>query len=91
METNNTLIKFCGAWVSLGKAVQEQVTAVVIAHETPEFEDVVCQQNPSALQLALLRLAYQGGELKREGNYDAHAILEALKAAGETLVTHQLS
>jgi len=81
METNNTLIKFCVAWVSLGNAVQKQVTDVVNAHETPEFEDVVCQQNTRWLQIALLRLAYQGGELKREGNYDAHAILEALKAA----------
>ena len=81
IETNNTLIKFAMAWASLGERVTEQVTQVVNAHETPEFEDVVYEQNPSALQLALERLEYQGKELKRDGNYDAHAILEALQAA----------
>ena len=83
IETNNTLIKFAMAWASLGERVTEQVTDVVNAHETlgVEFEDVVYQQNPNALKLALERLEFQGLEMKREGNYDAHEILAALRAA----------
>jgi hypothetical protein len=67
------LIEFAKAWSSMGAAVQEQVTAIVAAgseiadptpQESPEFEDVVYQQNPNAIDVALRQLENKGENIE---------------------------
>ena len=83
------LIEFAQAWGSMGAAVQEQVVAIVEAGEdlagaTPpysdEFQDVVFQQNPNAIDVALRQLENKGENL--EG---MDALMEALWAAQEIM------
>ncbi len=83
------LIEFARAWGSMGAAVQEQVVAIVAAgseiadptpQESPEFEEVVYQQNSNAIDVALRQLENKGENL--EGMDE---IMEYLWAAQELM------
>ena len=60
------LIEFAKAWSSMGGAVQEQVEAIIEASEgePEEFEEVVYQQNPNAIDMALRQLENKGENLE---------------------------
>jgi hypothetical protein len=76
------LIEFAKAWSSMGAAVQEQVEAIVEASEgePEEFEEVIFQQNPNAIDVALRQLENKGENL--EGMDD---LMETLWAAQEIM------
>ena len=68
------LIEFAKAWSSMGAAVQEQVVAIVEAGSgmglgagappSPEFEEVIHEQNPNAIDMALRQLENKGENLE---------------------------
>ena len=84
-SSSNILINFSQAYSALGSAIQEQVVSVVEAYaagdhdlNSPEFEEVVYQQNPNALDRALQHLG-MAAELGQQGA----DILDALEGAAE--------
>ena len=84
-SSSNALINFSQAYSALGGAIQEQVIAVVEAYaasdydlNSPEFEEVVYQQNSNAIDRALEYLGI-AGELGQDGAI----ILDALEGAAE--------
>ena len=84
-DTSNMLINFAQAYSALGNAIQEQVVAVVEAYvaggqdlDSPEFEEVVYQQNPNALERALEHLGGAG-----DFGPSGAEILDALEGAME--------
>ena len=62
IETGSDVIEFAQAYCGLGTAVQGQVDRVVAAYYNeggpghPRFEDIVAEQNPNAIDLAVERL-----------------------------------
>ena len=62
------LIEFAQAWGSMGNAVQEQIIAIMetggYEDDPAAFEDVVMQQNPNAIDVALRRLENKGENLE---------------------------
>jgi hypothetical protein len=62
------LIEFAQAWSSMGAAVQEQVHAIAevggYEDNAEEFEEVVYQQNPNAIDVALRTLENKGENLE---------------------------
>ena len=76
------LIEFAKAWSSMGAKIQEQVEAIVEASEgePEEFEEVIFQQNPNAIDVALRQLENKGENL--EGMDD---LMEILWAAQEIM------
>ena len=62
------LIEFGKAWSSLGGAIQEQVEAIAetggYEDNAEEFEEVVYQQNPNAIDRALRALENKGENLE---------------------------
>ena len=77
VDTGSDVIAFAHAYCGLGDAVQNQVDSIIAAHNgvtSESFEDVVYEQNPNAVDLALERLPRYGGE-------EIEEIIEALKAA----------
>jgi len=87
VETGSDLITFAKAYAGLGGAVQDQVDAIVAAYfnsggsEDPRFEDVVYEQNPNAIDMAVNRLGSALSMLDMLD--DAIGIQEALDAAME--------
>jgi hypothetical protein len=84
-NSSNILINFAQAYSALGGAIQDQVVSVVEAYvagnhdlNSPEFEEVVYQQNPNALARALQHLG-MAAELGQPGA----SILDALEGAAE--------
>ena len=84
VETGSDLIDFAKAYAGLGNAVQEQVDAVVASYNnggfSPEFDEVVYEQNPAAIRMAYDKL---GRVLGMMDNDDALMISEALQEAME--------
>ncbi len=91
VDTGSPLIEFARAYTSLGGAVQEQVDAVVGAYmndparrtggaSTREFNEVVYEQNPNAIRMALDR--FHGIAIARLGT-DGEELIDALQAAEE--------
>lgn len=84
VETGSDLIDFAKAYAGLGGAVQEQVDAVVASYNnggfSPEFDEVVYEQNPNAIRMAYDKL---GRVLGMMDNDDALMISEALQEAME--------
>ena len=82
-ETGVALIDFANAYSGLGDAVQSQVDAVVAAYvngggpESEQFMEVVYEQNPNAIDMAMERL----GRLYLDDSDDYHMIIEALEHA----------
>ena len=84
VDTGSDLIEFAKAYAGLGGAVQEQVDAVVASYNaggfSPEFNEVVYEQNPNAIQMAYDKL---GRILGMMDDDDALMISEALQEAME--------
>jgi len=85
-ETGSALIDFAKAYASLGGAVQQQVDAVVGAYvngggpESDQFLDVVYEQNPNAISMAMDKV----GRLVRNSHGlgdEGEMVFEALQAA----------
>jgi hypothetical protein len=83
IETGSPLIDFARAWSGLGNAVQEQVEAVIAAYNlgggpnSREFEDVVYEQNPNAIDMAQQRLMHVARDVGGEGEDIIDALNEA--------------
>lgn len=84
VDTGSDLIEFAKAYAGLGGAVQEQVDAVVASYNaggfSPEFNEVVYEQNPNAIQMAYDKLGRVLGMMDGD---DALIISEALQEAME--------
>lgn len=82
VETGSDLIEFAKAYAGLGDAVQAQVDAVVAAYNnggfSPEFDEVVYEQNPNAIELAFDRLERVLNMMDSE---DGETISDALREA----------
>ena len=84
IETGSNLIEFGRAYSGLGNAVQDQVDAIVGAFingggpGSEAFMEVVYEQNPNAVDVAMRRLA---GPLRYLDNPEADDILQALEEA----------
>ena len=81
-ETGSDLIEFAKAYAGLGDAVQSQLDEVVAAYYnggfSPEFDEVVYEQNPAAIEMAQRRL---GPVLKMMSDDDAQGIADAMEEA----------
>jgi hypothetical protein len=86
-ETGNPLIEFAKAYSGLGNAIQEQVDSVVAAYingggpNSSQFESVVYEQNPNAIDRALESLTY----VARDAGSDGEEIINALNEAQNML------
>jgi hypothetical protein len=86
-ETGNPLIEFAKAYSGLGNAIQEQVDSVVAAYingggpNSSQFESVVYEQNPNAIDRALESLMY----VARDAGSDGEEIINALNEAQNML------
>ena len=80
IDTGSDVIEFAQAYCGLGDAVQDQVDAIIAAYysgggpESEAFQDVVYEQNPNAIDLAIQRLPRYGSE-------EVEEIIAALKIA----------
>ena len=83
-DTGSDMLEFARAYAGLGGAIQDQVNAVVYAYtqfgSDDEFENVVYNQNPNALEIARQKL---GRFLDAMPNDDSMLVLEALDIAVE--------
>ena len=81
-ESMSPILSFAQAWSSLGGAVQEQVASVVNAQYNygggDRFMDVVYEQNPNAIEVAIRKLTSPLRDIDTE---DAEDILFALQSA----------
>ena len=82
-ETGSDLLAFAKAYSSLSGAIREQVDDIVKAYyshgvASDMFEEVVYQQNPSAIEIAIGRL---GRPIRQLGSDDAEDIGNALDHA----------
>ena len=81
-ETGIGLIEFAQAYSSLGRAVQEQVDAVVGGYVnyggSDRFYEIAHEQNPNAIQMALDKLRLSLLSVEAE---DAGDVMDALRAA----------
>jgi len=78
IETGSDIIEFAQTYCSLGAAVQQQVDEVVSAYFNKggeDFEDVVNQQNPNAIDLAVDRL------YRYSDNEGIQEVIDAIDAA----------
>jgi hypothetical protein len=79
IETGSDIIEFAQSYCSLGTAVQQQVDAVVSAYFNKgvgaDFEDVVNEQNPNAIDLAVSRL------YRYSDNEEIQEVIDAIDAA----------
>ena len=83
-DTGSDILEFARAYAGLGGAIQDQVNEVVYAYmqsgSDGEFENVVYNQNPNALEIARQKL---GRFLDAMRNDDSALVLEALDIAVE--------
>jgi len=85
IEVPNDLITFAKAYRSLGDAVASQVDDIVygwvsggVNGDNPDFEEMVYEQNPNAIDLALERL----GRLYLDETAESYGdVIDALEAA----------
>jgi len=81
-ETGSYLIGFAQAYASLGAAVQEQINAVVNAYYLgggPDaLDDVIYEQNPSALSMAHDKLSRPLRDLEGEDAEDLKSMFEEI-------------
>ena len=81
-ETGSYLIGFAQAYASLGGAVQEQLNAVVNAYYQGggpnALDDIIYEQNPSALQMASDKLARPLRDLEGEDAEDLKSLFEEI-------------
>ena len=81
-ETGSYLIGFAQAYASLGGAVQEQFNAVVNAYYQgggpSELDNVIYEQNPSALKMATDKLARPLRDLEGDDAEDMKSLLEEI-------------
>ena len=82
IETGSDLIEFAKAYSGLGDAVSSQVDAIVAAYNngghSPEFDEVVYEQNPNAIKMAYDKLSRILNMMEGE---EAMVISEALEEA----------
>ena len=87
-EHGSLLIDFAQAYAGLGGAVQEQLNQVAKVYlidggQPDELDDVIYQQNPSALEMAMQRLRGPLGDLK--GHEEADYLLDMFEEIEERL------
>ena len=88
VEHGSLLIDFAQAFAGLGGAVQEQLMSVTKVYlvdggQPDELDDVIYQQNPAALDMALERLRGPLGDLK--GHEEADYLLDMFEEIEERL------
>ena len=94
VESGSPLIDFVQAWASLGGAVQEQVSTIMQAYHNStgigdqRFNEVVYEQNPNAIDMALERL----GRVLRYGDLGGAGavVLGALEEAQDLFIRGDL-
>ena len=81
-ESMSSILSFAQAWSSLGAAVQGQVSSIVNAHINygagDRFMEVVYEQNPNAIEVAIRKITNPLRDIDTE---DAEDILFALETA----------
>mgnify|MGYP003660681246 CR=1 FL=1 len=85
VDPGNHLLSFANAWAGLGAAVQEQVTAILVAwneggHE-PDWSMTVYEQNPAAIDMAVQKLIPFLRSSNRDLGQDGETLLDALEEA----------
>ena len=88
IETGSDLIEFAKAYAGLGSAVQQQVDVLANAYiiqgaHVGEWDEVVYEQNPAAIDMAEQRLTPTLKRLADEGSEDAEYLLDMIEAAQE--------
>ena len=82
-ETGSDIIEFARAYCGLGDAVQRQFDAVVAAYynsggpDSYQFMEIVAEQNPNAIDLALQRLP------RSSDIPEIEEVLDALESAAD--------
>ena len=85
VETGSDLIEFAQAYSGLGNAVQEQFSALVSAWTNnpypDEWEEIVYEQNPNAIDMVEQRLTSVLRNLDQDGSEDAGVLLDVIEEA----------
>lgn len=85
VETGSDLIEFAQAYSGLGNAVQEQFSALVSSWTNnpypDEWEEIVYEQNPNAIDMVEQRLTSVLKRLVQNGSDDAEHLLDVIEEA----------